>query len=353
MPDNRNYSLLSEYRAQLMGIAALWIVFFHMPFTINNVASGILIGYVKELGRCGVDIFLLLSGLGLYFSYKKNPKLSVYYTHRFKRVLPSYISIVTIYCAVLYFKGALSLKGFILNITSLAYIYGKGFYFDWFMAALMIIYLISPLIYKPFFNQSTPTKKYSVIAINIFVWVVFSAILSFHNNVHFLIITTRIPIFLLGILMGYWCDIKKKITLRHVVINIIIYIIGLVLYYLTIFVPYFVTNADRLGLRWYIFTFTTIPFCLFFAYIMDLLKKRKHWKFRFLKFCGSISFELYLWQTVIFSAANRLYGTQFHPYVISIVGTIAVFAISIIWKKLINIIFYSKKLQAKEITPQL
>jgi len=68
--------LLSKYRQALMGIAILWVMMFHLP-----LRPGIPI--IKEffnIGYGGVDIFLFLSGFGLYFSLsKKGIKLSHYY----------------------------------------------------------------------------------------------------------------------------------------------------------------------------------------------------------------------------------------------------------------------------------
>lgn len=64
--DVKSYKIISTYRTQLMGVAMLWVVLFHATFSINNPLQG-----VKAIGYGGVDIFLMLSGMGLYFSYKK------------------------------------------------------------------------------------------------------------------------------------------------------------------------------------------------------------------------------------------------------------------------------------------
>lgn len=61
---NSEISLLSKYRTQLMGLAMLLI--FH---TGINVKSVNVIRSIKDIGDMGVDIFLLLSGIGLYFCY--------------------------------------------------------------------------------------------------------------------------------------------------------------------------------------------------------------------------------------------------------------------------------------------
>lgn len=59
------YGLLSRYRGELMGLAMLWVMLFHA----YKLRFGVLLldGF-KALGFAGVDIFLLLSGMGLYVS---------------------------------------------------------------------------------------------------------------------------------------------------------------------------------------------------------------------------------------------------------------------------------------------
>ena len=65
--------LISKYRGAIMGFAALWILFFHEWVTlfVNNQVGVNIEGYLKRIGFCGVDIFLLLSGIGLTFAIRK------------------------------------------------------------------------------------------------------------------------------------------------------------------------------------------------------------------------------------------------------------------------------------------
>ena len=62
---------ISRYRTQLMGLATLMIIACHAP------ASGVLMppvfAKVLSYGNFGVDIFLFLSGLGLFYSLSKRP----------------------------------------------------------------------------------------------------------------------------------------------------------------------------------------------------------------------------------------------------------------------------------------
>ena len=60
-------SLLSSYRGALMGIAIIWVMLYHL----GNIDVSV-ISVIFGVGYGGVDIFLFLSGFGLYFSMSKS-----------------------------------------------------------------------------------------------------------------------------------------------------------------------------------------------------------------------------------------------------------------------------------------
>lgn len=88
-----NYSILSKYRTELMGISILWVMFFHSTISVNNT----ILRLIKDIGYGGVDIFLMLSGLGLYYAYKKNNNILEFYKRRVLRILPTYLPVVVVY----------------------------------------------------------------------------------------------------------------------------------------------------------------------------------------------------------------------------------------------------------------
>ena len=89
--NNLNWSLLSEYRTELMGVAAIFILLCHIVQTdslgreycyglFNNygIISSILFVLFNQFD-IGVDLFLFVSGIGLYYSYEKKPRFKDYY----------------------------------------------------------------------------------------------------------------------------------------------------------------------------------------------------------------------------------------------------------------------------------
>lgn len=70
-----------KYRTAVMGFAALWIMFFHegMVLYFSNPLLYNLERFVKKTGFAGVDIFLLLSGMGLVYAIQKESIPYFYY----------------------------------------------------------------------------------------------------------------------------------------------------------------------------------------------------------------------------------------------------------------------------------
>ena len=91
-----NYGLISKYRKELMGLATLWIVLLHGTAWF----SSFLMGEIKASGYCGVDGFLFLSAVGLYFSWQNHPEdIRSFYCRRFIRIMPAYLIIVAGPCS--------------------------------------------------------------------------------------------------------------------------------------------------------------------------------------------------------------------------------------------------------------
>lgn len=78
-----------------MGVATLLVVFGHSAG--NGVVMSDWMKSLCGLASVGVDIFLLVSGLGLWYSLKKKMnmvKIKDWYIRRYKRILIPYIIII-------------------------------------------------------------------------------------------------------------------------------------------------------------------------------------------------------------------------------------------------------------------
>lgn len=138
-----NLSFLSAYRKELMGVAAILILFCHAPG--NSVMMPALIGKILSYGNVGVDMFLLLSGMGLFYSLSNKPvktSLISWYTKRFIRILIPYWLILIPYLIYKVCDRGYCLDDVFLNLTAMSYwLSGDG---DWFISLILLLYIITP-----------------------------------------------------------------------------------------------------------------------------------------------------------------------------------------------------------------
>lgn len=182
-------NLLSEYRQELMGLAMLMVVFHHLA--IPN--TGKVIEFLHINGGFGVDIFLLLSGIGLYYSTKDSIDIKLFYYKRFVRIFPLYFVIVGVFSIVYGY----SFFDFILKATTIGY-WTEYKMFDWFIPNIIVLYILFPLFHFALYNR----KHSNLIGIAI-VAIMYIGIscLPYASNFQ---AWFRWPVFFLGILVGKW-----------------------------------------------------------------------------------------------------------------------------------------------------
>ena len=76
---------ISTFRSELMGWAIVWIMMLHFTFTQIKP-----LGFIAQYGFAGVEIFMLVSGLGLFFSLDKDINIGHFYRRRLLRIFPTY-----------------------------------------------------------------------------------------------------------------------------------------------------------------------------------------------------------------------------------------------------------------------
>jgi peptidoglycan/LPS O-acetylase OafA/YrhL len=111
--------MLSKYRTELMGVAMLWVMFFHASdLDMGHEA----LEWIRAAGFGGVDIFILLSAMGLALSLsKKEVDYSSFMTRRAQRILPAYYTVVIPYTVFLIIYKGFAKSALIWNTTLLYY----------------------------------------------------------------------------------------------------------------------------------------------------------------------------------------------------------------------------------------
>ena len=140
--NNLDYIFGKEYRIFWMGLSIIWVILLHISANIDNNWLTILFGR----GYLGVDVFFMLSTYGLCYSYNLN-NINHFYYNRFKRIFPTYI--VYLITLFLFFGNEFDGNLFILGIyqfTGIATF--RSINIEWFIPALIILYVFFPLIYQ-------------------------------------------------------------------------------------------------------------------------------------------------------------------------------------------------------------
>lgn len=275
----RNISLS---RGVLFGIATIWIVFFHsglLNFETFIVSQKIIevINLIRNMGNCGVDIFLALSGLGLYFSFSKNSEILHFYKKRLIRILPSVIIIVVIYYGIM---GNITLKQYLNRIFLLSFFTDKDYNF-WYFSLIIVLYLIYPFIH-------IAIKKFDIKALLFFTIgiLIFNGLLRRYNNQAYEmyeIALTRLPVFFIGVFLGKKVYEEKKISKKWIYLFLTIFIAIPILFYFNLFEKHF-----------FIKRYLYCPYSLSIIFLVADLKQKKNIIYRFLIWIGTYSMEIYL-----------------------------------------------------------
>ena len=199
MNNTKSIALINKYRGQIMGVSALWIVVYHTWYRIfTPETSPKLLYYIElaisKLGYFGVDIFFLLSGIGLSYAIGKY-SLKEFWLRRFRRLAVPVLVVSLIQWAkegwtVLYYLFGLSGIGFFI----------KRHYFLWFISAITATYLLFPLYWR-FFSRSRSKPRFT--ALFAAVWYLCSIPLAGVLKPIVFLFLNRVPSFVLGVLLGW------------------------------------------------------------------------------------------------------------------------------------------------------
>ena len=146
------YYYLSGQRAVLMGLAILWVLWFHTKMDYSGISPGFLrlgISFLENIGYGGVDIFLLVSGIGIYQSLEKN-SVSVFFKNRLKKILPVWwpFMVVTICVKIFLLHMSVGIRSVLGSLTFTGFWLGLPNRGNWYVHAIMLFYLVSPVLFS-------------------------------------------------------------------------------------------------------------------------------------------------------------------------------------------------------------
>lgn len=336
-------NLLSRYRTHLMGFATLLILFGH------SKGNGVLMpGWMQSLcglASVGVDIFLLVSGLGLWYSLnsQKNNLLatppiqslnlygvSKWYHRRYKRILIPYFLIAGLAAVLQVYRGD-DVFSVLLKFSTLDYwLHHRG---AWYIAMLIPLYAFTP-IYNLVCKRIEYSKTFQLFFVFLLV-----ALMDCHchfqlpilNNVveNIRFVLYHLPAFFIGFFLAPYAKENKSISVLYMFLLPVVVLIAMVTY--------------KFGYWPGLIVFPLVVIlCRLFQYTSTLIMTM-------LDFFGKISLESYLFNGVMGSwivfylpslyESELNYGNYLFYALVLVLGTISAFLVH----KFCDLFFYSKK----------
>lgn len=322
-----NINDISKYRTHLMGVATLLVIFGHSAE--NGVVMPMWMESLCGLASVGVDIFLLVSGLGLWYSLR-NVQTSnsagalCWYKRRYKRILVPYLIILGISNILAISRGR-SIVTAILNISTINY--WTNHQGAWYIAMLIPLYALTPLHDKICKKVKNPVM-FTLVLVSLIIGVSLLQfdttnvnISNFIENVRHVIV--HLPAFFIGFMMAPMAKDRRKVS-------------WLWLYVLPILIV-LIMKLTGIG-YWPVFLFLPVTgiLCLSFHYVGRGIMS-------ITEFFGKISLESYLFNGAVgpciiaylpwvyYSSWNK--GCYLHYALVCVIGTLLAYMVHQFCKK--------------------
>lgn len=216
---------ISRYRGELMGLAMIFVMLFHVWLPKSNAMYGLV-----RCGNVGVDMFLFLSGIGLWYAWSKRPSLKNFYWRRYIRIYPAWLIMACLFYIPNYLNtagggyspNAAHLVANILINWSFWRIDDLTF---WFIPAIMMMYTFAPA-YMSLIGRHHSYRWMPVAAMVLAVMVKYYPPVS-QSVGHVEIFFSRIPIFLIGINCGAWVRERRTLEGQSVWLIVLLFIMSL------------------------------------------------------------------------------------------------------------------------------
>ena len=187
---------ISRFRGELMGVAMLFIILFHVALPREDAFFGL-----RRMGNVGVDMFLFLSGIGLWFSWTKNPDVRHFFMRRYLRIYPAWLIIACLFYIPRFEGGDLWAWVDLVGDISINWDFWLHDELNfWYIPATMMLYLFAPG-YMELIKRHPIYRWLPVVMI---MWcILVQYVTPIHHAVgHLEIFWSRVPIFFIGINMG-------------------------------------------------------------------------------------------------------------------------------------------------------
>ena len=294
------YQRISRYKGMLMGIAILIVVYGHLFYYHSGLTAYEYLNVTQWYTVGSVDIFLFLSGFGIYHSLKKNRDPLAFTKRRFSRLLPSYVPFIVAYCGFMLWAGQMNKWQALGNLTTFGWWTRMGAQFNWYIPTQIMLYLLSPLL----FGVIEQYGRKSLLLLGLFILLDAACV-----DTSLMMGVSRFPVYFLGMYLGAEAAEGRVPSKRHLILAGVLAVFSMVgFYFLVMYRPGWLS---KYGFWWHPFLLST-PGCLYFT--TWLLEKHEKWWVtrqlnRGLGFLGGKSFEIYLCHLMVYEV-GLYFGVQ-------------------------------------------
>ena len=273
---------VSRFRGELMGAAMLFIMLFHVSLPRWDMFFGL-----RRMGNIGVDIFLFLSGVGLWFAWMKRPDRKHFFRRRYIRIYPAWLIIACLYYIPRFHGG--DLMAWIDLIGDITINWDFWLHDEltfWYIPATMMLYLFAPAYME--LIRRHPIYRWLPVAM--IMWcILVQWVTPIHHAVgHLEIFWSRVPIFFIGINMGEMVRKKSHIDGTGIYLIILLFVMALAS-------SLFLEQVRHGEFPLYIERMLYIPLTVTSILLLNrVFRRTPAWVNRCFRFVGALSLECYL-----------------------------------------------------------
>lgn len=334
------WNSVSQHRTELLGVSALAIIIFHYCESAGSATVNTLPRLLKDLsilfngtiGSMGVDIFVLLSGMGLYYSLSKNFSLIHFYKRRLSRIIPTYCILGGSYWIIIdmvFLKADFS--QFLLDLFQISF-WTQGNHDIWYIAFIIPMYIVYPLLFRMVTNDKKHRMKCCItlfyVAVICFIALYFT---EFYQTVE--IALTRGFSFIIGSFLAKYVIDQQAVAGVFPFLGIPL---KLIFSLLRVIMPdslfAFLYNSDLPFYRWTV-AWMSIGVLLLISRGLELIESKSLHQFLF--FTGQHSLEIYLSHVGLRVICNHLEISVWKPEVYLCIVTVA-FILSIVTRYILK-----------------
>lgn len=273
---------ISRFRGEQMGIAMIFIILFHISLPQSDAFFGL-----RRMGNVGVDMFLFLSGIGLWFSWAKNPSYKHFFKRRYIRIYPAWLIIASIFYIQRFHGG--DIMAWIDLIGDITINWDFWLHDElnfWYIPATMMLYIFAPFYME--LIKKHPIYRWMPVVMILWCNLV-EYVTPIHQAVgHLEIFWSRVPIFFIGINMGEM--VRQKKTLDGASIWMII-----LLFVMTLTSSIFLEQQKHGQFPLYVERMLYIPLTITSILMLNrVFRRTPKWFNNAFKFVGALSLECYL-----------------------------------------------------------